>query len=114
MITVLAEGPAVSRCRLPKEIAHKGNLSGATSGTVGRAFRSSPLAGSRTTEGRARRRSRVLPSTQTLGREAQELAAINSAPRFSCRRKLDKLDKLGGREKLQERLTAIKQILEGQ
>jgi hypothetical protein len=56
-----------------------------------------------------------MPSTQTLEREAQELAAIIECTdvEFLPPAKLDKLDKLGGREKLQERLTAIKQILEG-
>ena len=57
-----------------------------------------------------------MPSTQTLEREAQELAAIIECTdvEFLPPGKRDKLDKLGGREKLQERLTAIKQILDGQ
>ena len=55
-----------------------------------------------------------MPSTQTLEREAQELAAIIECTdiEFLPAVKLDKLTKFGGREKLQERLTAIKQILE--
>jgi hypothetical protein len=57
-----------------------------------------------------------MPSTQTLEREAQELAAIIECTdvEFLPPSKRDKLEKLGGREKLQERLTAIKQILDGQ
>jgi hypothetical protein len=49
-------------------------------------------------------------------REAQELAAIIECTdvEFLPPTKRDKLEKLGGREKLQERLTAIKQILDGQ
>jgi hypothetical protein len=55
-----------------------------------------------------------MPSTQTLEREAQELAAIIECTdvEFLPQPKREKLDKFGGREKLQERLTAIKQILE--
>ena len=55
-----------------------------------------------------------MPSTQTLEREAQELAAIIECTdvEFLPPSKREKLDKFGGREKLQERLTAIKQILE--
>ena len=55
-----------------------------------------------------------MPSTQTLEREAQELAAIIECTdiEFLPTPKREKLDKFGGREKLQERLTAIKQILE--
>ena len=55
-----------------------------------------------------------MPSTQTLEREAQELAAIIECTdiEFLTPTKKERMDKLGGREKLQERLTAIKQILE--
>jgi hypothetical protein len=55
-----------------------------------------------------------MPSTQTLEREAQELAAIIECTdaEFLPPTKVEKLEKAGGREKLQERLTAIKQILE--
>ena len=56
-----------------------------------------------------------MPSTQTLEREAQELAAIIECTdlEFLPPAKRKKMDELGGRERLQERLTAIKQILEG-
>ena len=45
----------------------------------------------------------------------RELAAIIECTdlEFLPDAKRDKMDKLGGREKLQERLTAIKQILDG-
>src|SRR5213078_2789678 len=106
MLMVLAKksGTRLAEADLPAEIPHKGNLSGADiEGIVGRAFRASLLAGS-------------MPSTQTLEREAQELAAIIECTdvEFLPPSKRDQLDKLGGREKLQERLTAIKQILDGQ
>ena len=56
-----------------------------------------------------------MPSTQSLERELQELAAIIECTdaEFLPPAKKAKLDKLGGREKAQERATAIKQIIEG-
>lgn len=119
MIGVLAKkaGTSVAEADLPAEIPHKGNLSGADiEGIVGRALRTSLLAGSRaiTREALAQALAGFMPSTQTLEREAQELAAIIECTdiEFLPPGKLDKLTKYGGREKLQERLTAIKQILE--
>jgi AAA+ superfamily predicted ATPase len=119
MITVLAKkaGTQVADADLPAEIAHKGNLSGADiEGIVGRAFRTSLLAGSRTItkDALAAALASFMPSTQTLEREAQELAAIIECTdiEFLPPSKRERMDKLGGREKLQERLTAIKQILE--
>ncbi len=52
--------------------------------------------------------------TSRLEREAQALAAIIECTdvEFLPASKQEKLTKFGGREKLQERLTAIKQILE--
>ena len=96
-----------------------GNLSGADiEGIIGRAYRTSLLAGSRaiTKEALAHALANFMPSTQTLEREAQELAAIIECTdvEFLPPAKQDKLTQLGGREKLQERLTAIKQILEQQ
>ena len=54
------------------------------------------------------------PYHESGASEAQELAAIIECTdiEFLPPSKQDKLTKLGGREKLQERLTAIKQILE--
>jgi AAA+ superfamily predicted ATPase len=119
MLMVLANkaGTQLAEADLPAEVPHKGNLSGADiEGIVGRAYRTSLLAGSRTITGAALTATLAgfLPSTQTLEREAQELAAIIECTdvEFLPQSKRDKLDKLGGREKLQERLTAIKQILD--
>jgi len=121
MLMVLARkaGTELVEADLPAEIPHKGNLSGADiEGIVGRAYRASLLAGSRrVTQGALTAAlAGFMPSTQTLEREAQELAAIIECTdvEFLPPTKRDKLDKLGGREKLQERLTAIKQILDGQ
>lgn len=120
MLMVLAKkaGTELAEADLPAGIPHKGNLSGADiEGIVGRAFRASLLAGSRaiTRDALAAALAGFMPSTQTLEREAQELAAIIECTdvEFLPPAKRDKLDQLGGREKLQERLTAIKQILEG-
>ena len=119
MLSVLARktGTQVAEADLPAEIPHKGNLSGADiEGIIGRAYRASLLAGSRTVtkDALAQALAGFMPSTQTLEREAQELAAIIECTdvEFLPPPKREKLDKLGGREKLQERLTAIKQILE--
>ncbi|HZJ62674.1 MAG TPA: hypothetical protein VFD36_04070, partial [Kofleriaceae bacterium] len=121
MLMVLARkaGTELAESDLPAEIPHKGNLSGADiEGIVGRAYRASLLTGSRRiTQGALTAAlAGFMPSTQTLEREAQELAAIIECTdvEFLPPAKRDKLDKLGGREKLQERLTAIKQILDGQ
>jgi AAA+ superfamily predicted ATPase len=119
MLLVLAKksGTSLAEGDLPQSIAHKGNLSGADiEGIVGRAYRTSLLAGSRTITKTAldAALASFMPSTQTLEREAQELAAIIECTdaEFLPPPKQAKLEQLGGREKLQERLTAIKQILE--
>nr|HEX4317984.1 AAA family ATPase [Kofleriaceae bacterium] len=119
MLMVLAKkaGTSLAESDLPAEIAHKGNLSGADiEGIIGRAFRASLLSGSRTItkDALATALAGFMPSTQTLEREAQELAAIIECTdvEFLPPAKRQKMETLGGREKLQERLTAIKQILE--
>lgn len=119
MLLILAKkaGTSLAEADLPETVPHQGNLSGAdVEGIIGRAFRSSLLSGSRTItkEALAAALSSFMPSTQTLEREAQELAAIIECTdaEFLPPSKVEKLDKFGGREKLQERLTAIKQILE--
>ena len=119
MLMTLAKksGTALAEGDLPETIAHKGNLSGADiEGIVGRAFRTSLLGGSRTITKDALTAALAgfMPSTQTLEREAQELAAIIECTdvEFLPAPKRDKLASLGGRERAQERLTAIKQILE--
>jgi ATP-dependent 26S proteasome regulatory subunit len=119
MLMVLAKkaGTSLAEHDLPATIPHEGNLSGADiEGIIGRAYRASLLAGSRTITKQALETALAgfMPSTQTLEREAQELAAIIECTdiEFLPPAKREKLDKFGGREKLQERLTAIKQILE--
>ena len=119
MFRVLAKkaGTRIADEDLPTDLKHKGNLSGADiEGLIGRAWRTSLLAGSRTItkEALAAAIDGFLPSTQSLEREAQELAAIIECTdlEFLPPSKREKMEKLGGREKLQERLTAIKQILE--
>lgn len=119
MIRVLSKksGTSVADTDIPTEIRNKGNLSGADiEGIVGRAFRMSLLSGSRTItkDSLVQALAGFMPSTQTLEREAQELAAIIECTdvEFLPSSKKERMDKLGGREKLQERLTAIKQILE--
>ncbi len=119
MLMILAKksGTSLAEHDLPEVVPHQGNLSGAdVEGIIGRAFRTSLLAGSRTItkDALAAALASFMPSTQTLEREAQELAAIIECTdiEFLPAIKLEKLEKFGGREKLQERLTAIKQILE--
>jgi AAA+ superfamily predicted ATPase len=121
MLLVLAKksGTSLAEADLPTEISHKGNLSGADiEGIVGRAYRTSLLAGSRaiTKDALTAALAGFMPSTQTLEREAQELAAMIECTdiEFLPKPKRERLDQLGGREKAQERLTAIKQILDGQ
>jgi ATP-dependent 26S proteasome regulatory subunit len=119
MFKVLARkaGTSLADEDVPAEIPHKGNLSGADiEGIIGRAYRTSLLAGSRklTRDAIASALSGFMPSTQSLEREAQELAAIIECTdvEFLPPPKREKMEKMGGRERLQERLTAIKQILE--
>ncbi|HEY4244415.1 MAG TPA: AAA family ATPase [Kofleriaceae bacterium] len=120
MFVTLAKkaGTTLAPADVPADIPHKGNLSGADiEGIIGRAYRTSLLAGARTItkDAIASALAGFMPSTQTLEREAQELAAIIECTdvEFLPIAKKQKLDTAGGREKLQERLTAIKQILRG-
>jgi AAA+ superfamily predicted ATPase len=119
MFVVLARkaGTSLAEADVPAEIPNKGHLSGADiEGIIGRAYRTSLLAGSQaiTKEAVASALAGFMPSTQTLEREAQELAAIIECTdlEFLPPQKQERLTALGGREKMQERLTAIKQILE--
>ncbi len=103
---------------IPADIPHKGDLSGAdVEGIVGRAQRVSLLTGSDRITGPALAQvlAGFMPSTQSLERELQELVAIIECTdaEFLPPSKRAKLDKLGGRDKAQERATAIKQIIEG-
>jgi SpoVK/Ycf46/Vps4 family AAA+-type ATPase len=121
MLVTMAKkvGTTLAEADVPNDIPHKGNLSGADiEGIIGRAYRASLLGGSRaiTKEALTHALANFMPSTQTLEREAQELAAIIECTdiEFLPPAKRERMEKLGGREKAQERLTAIKQILEHQ
>jgi ATP-dependent 26S proteasome regulatory subunit len=120
MFRILARkmGSSLADADVPASVRHKGNLSGADiEGILGRALRTSLLGGSKHITGEAVRAALdgFMPSTQTLERELQELAAIIECTdvEFLPASKREKMSALGGREKLQERLTAIKEIIEG-
>jgi len=98
-------------------IPQRGDLSGADiEGIVGRAWRAALLAG----QDRITRETLVevlagfMPSTQTLERELQEIAAILECTdrEFLTPSAVEKVEAAGGREKLQARMQAIKQALE--
>lgn len=119
MFVVLARkaGATLDPVNIPDEIPHRGHLSGADiEGIIGRAWRSSLLADAAeiTAEALASAVAGFMPSTQSLEREMQELAAMIECTdqEFLPAAKLDKMTELGGRQKLQERLNAIKQIIE--
>jgi AAA+ superfamily predicted ATPase len=97
-------------------VSQKGQLSGADiEGIVGRAWRKSLLAGSTsiTPQALADVLAQFLPSTQGLEKELQETAAIIECTdsEFLPPALLERVTKLGGRSALQERLTAIKQLV---
>jgi SpoVK/Ycf46/Vps4 family AAA+-type ATPase len=97
-------------------IPQRGHLSGAdVEGMVGRAWRASILAGADhiTREALAGVVADFMPSTQGLERELQETAAILECTdrQFLPEAILQKTESTGGRAALQERLTAIKQLL---
>jgi AAA+ superfamily predicted ATPase len=98
-------------------IPQRGNLSGADiEGIVGRAWRAALLTGQNriTREILADVLSGFMPSTQTLERELQEIAAILECTdrEFLTPAAVEKVETAGGREKLQSRMQAIKQALE--
>jgi hypothetical protein len=97
-------------------IPQRGHLSGADiEGMVGRAWRTSLLAGSDhvTREALAEVVSQFMPSTQGLERELQETAAILECTdrQFLPPGIVEKTSVEGGRAQLQSRLTALKQIV---
>ena len=97
-------------------IPQKGMLSGADiEGIVGRAWRKSLLGGHTTITADALREviAQFMPSTQGLERELQEIAAIIECTdrEFLPPSILERVDKAGGRAALQERLTALKQLV---
>lgn len=98
-------------------IPQKGQLSGADiEGMVGRAWRTSLLAGQDhvTRESLAEVVAQFMPSTQGLERELQETAAMIECTdrQFLPQTMLDKIEALGGRAKLDARLTALKQLVD--
>jgi AAA+ superfamily predicted ATPase len=97
-------------------VPQRGQLSGADiEGIVGRAWRASMLAGADhiTGEALARAVAEFMPSTQGLERELQEIAATLECTdrQFLPAPILQKSDAPGGRAALQERLTALKQLV---
>ncbi|OGQ86179.1 MAG: hypothetical protein A2289_01865 [Deltaproteobacteria bacterium RIFOXYA12_FULL_58_15] len=100
-------------------VPHVGNISGADiEALIGRAWRLSLLDGQDHITGKALESTLdgFLPSTQSLERELQEIAAIIECTdkEFLTPAAVERMTKLGGRSKLQERLTTIKRILETQ
>ena len=98
-------------------IPHRGDLSGAdVEGLVGRAWRGALIAGEdRITRARlAEVVAGFMPSTQTLERELQEIAAIVECTdrEFLTPRALTRLESAGGREQLQARMNAIQRLLD--
>jgi AAA+ superfamily predicted ATPase len=98
-------------------VPHKGHISGADiEGLISRAWRASLLSGEDHITGEALKAvvDGFLPSTQSLERELQEIAAIIECTdrEFLTEPAMRRVQELGGRGKLQERLTAIKRVLE--
>ena len=117
MVVILAKklGSRIAPEDVPP-IPQRGQLSGADiEGMVGRAWRASLLAGADhvTRESLAEVVSQFMPSTQGLERELQEIAAMLECTdrQFLPPAILEKMAAEGGRGKLQQRLTAIKQIV---
>jgi ATP-dependent 26S proteasome regulatory subunit len=117
MFVILAKklGSQVAPEDIPA-IPQRGDLSGADiEGMVGRAWRTSLLAGSDhiTREALAQVTDEFMPSTQGLERELQETAAILECTdrQFLPPAMVEKTNVEGGRAKLQARLTALKQIV---
>ncbi|HEY7233523.1 MAG TPA: AAA family ATPase [Gemmatimonadaceae bacterium] len=97
-------------------IPQRGMLSGADiEGIVGRAWRKSLLAGEKTVTAGALADviAQFLPSTQGIEKELQETAAIIECTdrEFLPKSIAERVDKAGGRGALQERLTALKQLV---
>lgn len=94
----------------------QGQMSGADiEGVVGRAWRKSLLAGASRVTPEALKEvvAQFMPSTQGLERELQEIAAMIECTdrEFLPNAVLARMEKLGGRDALPERLTALKQIV---
>jgi SpoVK/Ycf46/Vps4 family AAA+-type ATPase len=118
MFTVMAKklGTRLSPADVPP-VPHLGDLSGADiEGIVGRALRSSLLAGHDAVTPAALQDAiaQFMPSTQSLERELQEIAAIIECTdrQFLPPPAQKRIEQAGGRARLQERLTAIARLLE--
>lgn len=97
-------------------IPQRGQLSGADiEGMVGRAWRRSLLNGASHVTGEALREvvAQFMPSTQGLERELQEVAAMIECTdrEFLPASVVARMEQLGGRDALTQRLTAIKQVI---
>ena len=97
-------------------IPQKGMLSGADiEGMVGRAWRKSLLAGHQSITAESLREvvAQFLPSTQGLEKELQELAAIIECTdrEFLPPAIVEQVEKAGGRGAIQQRLTALKELV---
>ena len=118
MFVVMAKklGSTLSPDDVP-EVKDRGKISGADiEGMVGRAWRVSLLAGKDHVTADAVKEAvdSFLPSTQGLEKELQEIAAIIECTdrQFLPPEQLKRIEGAGGRERLQERLTALKQLVD--
>jgi AAA+ superfamily predicted ATPase len=105
-------GATLDADAVPEQIPHIGHLSGADiESIVGRAWRVALLKGKSTLDRASIEQviADFMPSTQTLEREMQELAAIIECTdrEFLVPAALDKLNAHGGREGLQRRLNQL-------
>jgi AAA+ superfamily predicted ATPase len=117
MFVMLAKklGTTLAPEDVPK-IPQKGQLSGADiEGVVSRAWRKSLIAGNKVITAEALKEvvAGFMPSTQGLEKELQELAAIIECTdrEFLPKQMIERIEKAGGRAALQERLTAVKQLV---
>jgi len=99
------------------EVPHRGKLSGADiEAIVGRALRRSRLAGSDhiTREAIHEAVQRFMPSTQGAEKDLQEIAAILECTdvEFLPPEVMEKIQAVGGREKLQERFARLRELIE--
>jgi AAA+ superfamily predicted ATPase len=117
MFVMLAKklGTTLAPEDVPK-IPQKGQLSGADiEGVVSRAWRKSLIAGNKIITAEALKEvvAGFMPSAQGLEKELQELAAIIECTdrEFLPKQMIERIEKAGGRAALQERLTAVKQLV---